>query len=392
MLDGEYQSGDASVTLEAIAENSLLLKSVDLFCGAGGFTLAAHNSGCNTVFAIENDKHAAMTFRRQFLRSGRSQTAFYEKSILDLDAGRLSAEHFPDGGCDLVLGGPPCQGFSRHRIGDAGVNDPRNQLILSYFKFVDALRTKAFLMENVPGMLWPRHAPFLEKFNTLAEKAGYDVYEPETIDARDYGVPQGRKRIFVLGIRRDLDRSSLVWPPEPSHGTRRSGLLPWNDCSSAFAAPPKNDPNDIHMNHGEELIRAFKATPRNGGSRKDSGRVLKCHEKHNGHKDVYGRIDPRKPAPTMTAGCINPSKGRFVHPTEHHGITARQAARIQTFPDNFVFEGGLTAAGKQIGNAVPVKLGEALISHLATWIRSLDEGTSEKNIQTAKPSGAYNAN
>jgi DNA (cytosine-5)-methyltransferase 1 len=118
------------------------------------------------------------------------------------------------------------------------------------------------------------------------------------------------------------------------------------------------------MQHSEQLIEVFRATPINGGSRSQSGRLLKCHEKHDGHSDVYGRINPMEPAPTMTTACINPSKGRFVHPTRHHGITVRQAARFQTFPDEFIFEGGLMAAGEQIGNAVPVVLGKALLLHI----------------------------
>lgn len=115
------------------------------------------------------------------------------------------------------------------------------------------------------------------------------------------------------------------------------------------------------MNHSQELIDVFMRTPINGGSRKDSGRILPCHGKHDGHKDVYGRIDPSVPGPTMTTACINPSKGRFVHPIENHGITLRQAARFQTFPDDYIFKGGLIAAGVQIGNAVPVLLGEVLL-------------------------------
>ena len=383
-MDGRHKTKDPAAESEAARIPRNLLKVVDLFCGAGGFTLAAHNSGCTTVFAVENDVHAATTFRKQFLHSSTCKTKLYEDSILDLDAKALAAEHFPDGGCDLVLGGPPCQGFSTLRIKGAGVNDPRNKLVLSYFEFVAALRPKAFLMENVPGMLWPRHASYLKKLYSLADQAGYDVFKPELIDARDHGVPQRRKRIFVLGIRRGLDQSTLSWPPKPTHADNGLGLEQWASCSAAFTPAPQNDVNDIHMNHGDELIKAFKATPPNGGSRQESGRVLKCHEKHNGHKDVYGRIDPNKPAPTMTTACVNPSKGRFVHPTEHHGITARQAARIQTFPDDFVFHGGLTAAGKQIGNAVPVLLGEALISHICGWIRSLDGRAHEKTGAAAQ--------
>jgi DNA (cytosine-5)-methyltransferase 1 len=115
------------------------------------------------------------------------------------------------------------------------------------------------------------------------------------------------------------------------------------------------------MKHGKELAETFARTPHNGGSRSDSGRILRCHENHVGHHDVYGRIDPSVPAPTMTTACINPSKGRFVHPTEDHGITLRQAARIQSFPDWFNFEGGLMAGGVQVGNAVPVDLAKALL-------------------------------
>ena len=224
-------------------------------------------------------------------------------------------------------------------------------------------------MENVPGMLWDRHAFALRRFYREGALAGYDVDQAIIIDARDCGLPQRRKRVFILGIRRGIDTSALAWPPRKTHGSevaRRSNpeLLPWVNCTSAFCAAPPGDANDVHMSHSQELVDAFRRTPANGGSRKDSGRLLDCHKNHDGHKDVYGRIDPGKPAPTMTTACINPSKGRFVHPVEHHGITVRQAARIQTFPDTFNFSGGLIAAGQQVGNAVPVELGRQLIAHL----------------------------
>ena len=223
-------------------------------------------------------------------------------------------------------------------------------------------------------MLWERHAAALDRFYLEGALAGYDVRDAVIVDARNYGIGQRRKRVFVLGIRAGLDASDLTWPPAPTHGseTARKGnpdLLPWVNCASAFADAPAGDENDVHMMHSEELMEAFRKTPANGGSRQDSGRVLPCHLAHDGHNDVYGRIDPLQPAPTMTTACINPSKGRFVHPIEHHGITVRQAARIQTFPDDFVFGGGLMAGGKQVGNAVPVELGRQLIVHLLPLLR-----------------------
>jgi DNA (cytosine-5)-methyltransferase 1 len=247
-------------------------------------------------------------------------------------------------------------------------------LIHRYFEVVAHLKPKVFLMENVPGILWKRHAEYLELFYAMAKKSGYRVHKPAVLDARDFGVPQRRKRVFILGIASDLP-DIAVWPPPPTHGNakavkRDNTLTPWIPCADAFLGAPKGDENNVHMRHTQELVDAFARTPANGGSRRDSGRLLKCHVEHDGHKDVYGRIDSYQPAPTMTTACINPSKGRFVHPTQNHGITARQAARIQTFSDEFIFFGGLMAAGIQIGNAVPVTMGEAILRPIRIFIES----------------------
>lgn len=336
---------------------------IDLFAGAGGFSLAARKAGLRVRLAIELDRHAVSTYRAN-LCDGKRPTRLIEGDISTMDAGAVRDSVFrPGERCDLVLGGPPCQGFSMHRIKDAGVGDRRNDLVNVYFDFVKAFRPRAFLMENVPGMLQPRHAPHLASIRRHAAEAGYRLFDPVILDARDFGVPQRRKRVFLLGVEGGVDVEGLEWPPKPTHG--REGGRPWVPCSAAFASPAlSGDPNDLHMRHNDELVEAFARTPPNGGSRSSSGRVLDCHKEHDGHSDVYGRIDPSQPAPTMTTACINPSKGRFVHPTLNHGITVRQAARIQTFPDDFVFHGGLMAAGQQVGNAVPVAMGEFLIRHL----------------------------
>lgn len=330
----------------------------DLFAGAGGLSLAAMNVGMNVRFAVEYNNHACDTYRTNLVRGG--WPVLYEKDINKLTPQKVSSDSkCPPKQCDLILGGPPCQGFSVHRINDAGVDDPRNKLILSYFRYVKFFRPKVFLMENVPGLLWPRHADYLRKFYNHAKSAGYSVYDPVTLEAADFGAPQRRKRVFVLGVRNGINLD-IQWPVAASYETKQ-----WKTAKAVFRRLPKGDENAVHMNHGPELVQVFKSTPKNGGSRKDSSRVLSCHNGHNGHKDVYGRIDPCRPGPTMTTACINPSKGRFVHPTEHHGIAVRHAARFQTFPDEFTFRGGLTAAGEQIGNAVPVVLGEAVIGEIA---------------------------
>ena len=356
-------------TSKGVAGEHAALNCVDLFAGAGGFSVAAAHAGLRVRLAIENDRHAVRTYRRN-LNNSPLAPEILEADITEINAAQVYRTFFPDGErCDLMLGGPPCQGFSIHRIKNAGVDDKRNDLIHTYFDFVRAFSPNVFLMENVPGMLWDRHRGALERFYEEGAKAGYDVQQAVILDARNFGLPQRRKRVFILGLHGGLDRSVLVWPPAATHGSdaareRNPHLKPWINCANAFLPAEVGDPNDIHMSHCDELVEAFRRTPPDGGSRAASGRTLPCHEGHNGHMDVYGRIDPRQPAPTMTTACINPSKGRFVHPVEHHGITVRQAARIQTFPDSFVFEGGLMSAGKQVGNALPVELGRQLIVHL----------------------------
>lgn len=360
------------------------LKCVDLFAGAGGFSLAARHAEIDVVAAIEHNAYACKTYRSNLVKDGHL-TTLYEKDILQLTPSEVLNSHFTEEvACDIVLGGPPCQGFSTHRINDSGVDDPRNELVLRYFEYVAVLRPKVFLMENVPGILWPRHERFLKTFYKEGRKAGYKIRKAVTLDARDYGVPQRRKRVFILGVRSDFVFKG-VWPPKPTHGDKAAlmkcpKLQTWVAADHVFVEPLlSSDSNAIHMNHSQEIVDVFRATPVNGGSRHQSGRVLPCHEEHSGHKDVYGRIDPTVPGPTMTTACINPSKGRFVHPTQNHGITVRHAARFQTFPDNFVFHGGLTAAGQQIGNAVPVLLGKVLLNEIKSGIQNGHQVFKEAN-------------
>jgi DNA (cytosine-5)-methyltransferase 1 len=350
--------------------------AVDLFAGAGGFSAGASAAEIIIGGAIEFNKHAAATYRANIKRPDGSAVNVIDDDIRTQSPSEaLALWKLKPGECDLIIGGPPCQGFSTHRIKDAGVGDTRNELLARYFEYVDELRPRVFLVENVPGLTWARHSDFLQGFLDLAEEAEYDVAPPVVLNAADYGVPQSRKRVFILGIdrRRPLE---IAWPPAPTHHApsvalaARGTRAPWRSCAHAFDRTEEGDALDIHMKSGPDLVAVFKSTPLNGGSRSQSNRTLACHAEHSGHKDVYGRIDPAKPAPTMTTACINPSKGRFVHPTEHHGITARQAARIQTFPENYTFVGGLMAAGQQIGNAVPVALATALLKPIEAAIRA----------------------
>ncbi len=350
------------------------ITAIDIFCGAGGFSLAAQQLNIKVIAAIENDKHACETYENNFIKNKTDKSKLYKNDVLEIDPAQLLTDlKLSPGELDIFMGGPPCQGFSTHRIKDAGVNDPRNRLLKRYFDFVETIKPKTFIVENVSGLLWPRHKKHLKTFYRLAKKAGYIVEKPVVLDAKNFGVPQNRKRVFILGHHKDLELN-FDWPPKQTHfalknGEKPNGKLYHLPASTVFASPlDANDPNNIHMEHSAALVKVFESTPKNGGSRNQSCRKLPCHKGHNGHKDVYGRIDPKKSGPTMTTGCVNPSKGRFLHPTKNHGITVRHAARFQTFPDNFIFSGGLMASATQVGNAVPIKLGHKVIEKIIEYL------------------------
>lgn len=382
------------------------LTAIDLFSGAGGFSLAAYNAGIEVLAAIELDQHAAETYHHNLVDRLGAPTQVFAEDITKVDIDSMMRyQGLKCGDLDILLGGPPCQGFSSHRINDAGKDDPRNALLLRYFDFVEKLNPKAFLVENVPGLLWPRHAEYLNKFLELSRKHNYQIISdaPLILNARDYGVPQNRRRAFILALRKDIPYGNLLWPPLATHF--QSGITPWKTASTVFAKPAQiilnqferrlvekykyteasakscidnlvwgpelseTDPCNLHMQHSVELTELFRNTPLIG-DRMESGRELVCHQDYSGHKDVYGRVYPHLPSNTITTGCNNPSKGRFVHPWLNHGITLRHAARLQTFPDDYIFTGGSMAIAKQIGNAVPVKLGETLISAISAILKS----------------------
>lgn len=380
-------------------------KAIDLFSGAGGFSLAALELNIKILSAIEFDKHACETYKKNIINQQKEPCLLFNNNIMDIDPiAMMNTLGLLEGELDIIIGGPPCQGFSSHRIKNSGVNDPRNNLLIRYFDFVSAYKPKLFLVENVPGLLWERHQSYLNDFKSLAQKNNYQLVGPLKLNAKDYGVPQNRSRVFILGVRNDINFNQNIWPPKPTHFEKKQPY--WLNASSVFEKPSKsilgkitdvlgsdivvnlkfnehqhdkNDPLQISMNHSESMLERFSMTPINGG-RYDIDFRLPCHaHNYRGHSDVYGRVRLAQPGPTITTGCFNPSKGRFLHPWENHGITLRHAARFQTFPDKFIFLGGIISQGKQIGNAVPVLLGKALLSSCIEILKNNEQNSNAKS-------------
>ena len=252
---------------------------------------------------------------------------------------------------DVVIGGPPCQGFSRlNRNSDA--SDPRNRLWRHYYRLLESLAPRVFVLENVPGLL---SSPEFLKFHSRATAAGY-VVDAKVLNAADYGVPQHRKRAFVVGA---LHRPATL--PAPS-GRRRTV----RDALRGLPRKPTNRNLHLERQPSKLSLSRYACVPI-GGNRFDLPYALlpDCwRRKKTGSTDVFGRMWLDKPAPTIRTEFTKPEKGRYLHPTADRSITLREGARLQTFPDWFKFAGSSVHVARQIGNAVPVRLARAIALHL----------------------------
>jgi DNA (cytosine-5)-methyltransferase 1 len=330
--------------------------AIDLFAGCGGVTEGLKQANFKVLAAVDIDPVATETYRLNH-----KKVKLYKNDIRQVDACALT-KLIPKGReLDLLTVCAPCQPFSsqnRHRT-----NDQRASLILESGRFIKELLPKVIFFENVPGLAESSVFSDLQKILT---DEGYSAIEPVVIDAADYGVPQRRPRFIYIATR--LPKPISIPTPTTSGNNRIT-------VRKAIGELPKlnsgeKDPHDrLHAarKHKPIALERLSYIPKDGGSRSSlpDDLQLECHKSHNGHKDVYGRMAWDSVAPTLTTGCTNITRGRFAHPSENRGITVREAARLQTFPDDYEFYGNLEQIATQIGNAVPV----AMMKNIATYIK-----------------------
>lgn len=341
-----------------------MLQFVDAFCGAGGLSLGFHSAGWNTALAFDNDPIAVETFNNNL--GGRA---------VILDAAVTTGRRLLDlcglapGECDLLAGGPPCQGFSLQRRG--GRNDVRNELVLRYLDWIAELRPRTFLLENVPAIRSIRGGHLLDEVCALAERLGYATHL-ETLDAADFGLPQVRRRAILVGVTKGRP---FEWPTRvPARRTVR-------DAIADLPSPPEDgSPHpDVANHYREGRLSAInreriRAVPEGGGREHLPPHLqLECHKSGHRHLDTYGRMAWDRPAPTITARFDSFTRGRFGHPVEDRSITLREGARLQSFPDSFVFTGNREDGARMIGNAVPPSfaalIAESITASLAPLLR-----------------------
>lgn len=319
------------------------LQAIDLFSGCGGLSLGLKKSGFDVIAAVEIDSLAAETYAQNH-----KNTKLIEQDIRKINPTKLMKDlGLKKGDLDLIAGCPPCQGFSTLRTNrkTVAVQDYRNNLMFNFLDFVRAFLPKAIMMENVPGLAKGRRiAKFVSELKSLGYEVKFDV-----LNVAHYGVAQRRKRfILVAGHKRSIDFAKPA-----------KKMITVGDALKGLESPLKSfDPAHNHGEKRNEKIREMISyIPLNGGSRTSLPKRLqmKCHQKTKGFLDVFGRIKWDDVGPTITGGCINPTKGRFLHPFENRTITVREAALIQSFPKSYYFSmrKGKHGAALMVGNALP---------------------------------------
>ena len=330
------------------------MTAIDLFCGAGGLTLGLRRAGWEVVAGVDADEAVRETYE-----SNNPGVRFVSADIRSVSEQEVRTLVGAVPAADLLLAGcAPRQPFSKQRR--AGLRKRGNATLLGQFaRLVRALEPRVVLMENVPGIAAvPGFSSFRRFLKTLRD-CGY-ACDHGVLNACEFGVPQHRRRHVLLAAR-----GPAVKLPSPAQSG--SSAVTVRAAIGRFPAIDAGDGTSFIPNHcaarlSEPNLQRIRATPPDGGSRRDwpERLTLDCHSRTSGFSDVYGRMWWDRVAPTLTSRCNSLSNGRFGHPEQDRAISLREAAALQTFPDDYEFFGTRNRIARWIGNAVPVKFAEAL--------------------------------
>lgn len=376
-------------------------EAIDIFSGCGGVSCGLSLAGFKIKSAVEIERRAVDTYL--------SYTPLNRVNVLNEDICNLKGEQILKAAkikkddIYLFAGCPPCQNFSRQNPLNKNKSiDERKKLLFEFLRLIEEIMPPFILMENVPGIKADFNKEILNEFLERLKK--YYYVKEDILNAADYGVPQVRKRFVLHAVRNDINEELKTFGfsfdlPDATHDKRgNKGLQKWKTVREAIedlpvikAGEEYEDDGKIH-NHkcaglSKTNLKRIKIIRENGGSRNGlpDELILDCHKKKDGngnvfsgHGDVYGIMDPDKPAPTITGGCLCYSKGRYGHYSQDRAISIREAARLQTFPDDFVFSNSLTDSALQIGNAVPIDLVKASGKVFKAAIRSIKINRAKK--------------
>ncbi len=339
------------------------MKVIDLFAGVGGLSQGFKMAGFDIIAAIEKDKDISYSYKMNH-----SETEVYTDDIQNID---IEATLFPYKKITtVVIGGPPCQGFSQ-KGKRKSINDSRNFLFQYFVKVISYLQPKYFLMENVPNLLTTEKGYFKRELEEIFQSLGYSL-DIKVLNASDFGIPQNRRRAFILGKlgKRRIDLplsngiSTTIWDAisDLSFLESGEGSLTQNyifPIKSKYQEKLRNSEilyNHIATKHTEKAIERLKLIPPEG----DKSHLPQSELTKSVYSGTWCRMKKGKKSVTITTRFDTPSSGEFTHPFLNRALTVREAARIQSFPDSFIFYKSKSSQMKQVGNAVPPLLAKEI--------------------------------
>lgn len=347
-------------------KNSKTLKAIDLFSGAGGMSIGASMVGIEVIVAVEYDKHAAATFKANHPKS-----EIITKDIREVIFDEKYKNPF------LLFGGPPCQGFSTSNTKTRNSENTNNSLFYEYIRQVKELTPQWFVFENVEGIKSFEKGTVIDKLEEEFEKLGYKT-KWNVLMASDYGVPQSRNRFFMVGNRLGLD---FIFPekhkkvvtvndaiedlPKLNNGDSYDNLDYKDITANSYAKLMRGNSKMVSQNYvsrnKDYVLERYKHIKPGQNWKAIPEELMKNYaDTKNCHSGIYKRLDPNSPSIVIA----NYRKNMLIHPFENRGLSVREAARIQSFPDNFVFKGTLSFQQQQIGNAVPPLLAKAIFKQI----------------------------
>lgn len=357
----------------------------DLFCGCGGMSLGFEQAGFECAGAIDKDEHAAETYASN-IGIEPIVDDITEYSADDL-LGEFDIER---GELDVLISCAPCQGFSQHRNKHDIEHDERNTLVSFSAELAVEMEPEFFVMENVPELVRGSKEKYWNRTYEILKQGGYLV-DYDILNAADYGVPQRRNRAIILA-RKGGRKVNLPSPTVNEHHTVRDAISHLPSIEPGKTHP--SDPMHRAPNHTQRIIEMLDLIPNDGGSWMD---IPEEHQDEywldsmkkrakNGDLgsfcDTYGRMHWDRPAGTVTRKSSTPSCGRYVHPEQNRNITVREAAVLQSFPEDWDFEGPFISWYEQNGNAVPPKLANEIAEQIKSLIPVREKGERQATFDT----------
>lgn len=382
-----------------------MLKVADLFCGTGGFSKGFENcesSNYITVFGIDLLPTSVETFKANHKHAFGVASDIRKLRNSDI----AETTKLRKGELDVVIGGPPCQGFSSIRpFRSSNDDDPRNSLFEEFASFVNYFRPKRLVLENVVGLATHKKGTTIQQIQECFHELGYET-DWRILNAAHYGVPQKRERLIMIGSQ----SAAKITFPKPTHhftgktighkiksrhvsigstnGLFSEDLLAAITAYEAISDLPPIKSGEVSNFYKIDPINGYQADRRKNASQlthhkatkhspqmleiiKHSGDNIRCIPKHlitSGFSSSYSRIAKNEPSVTITVNFVHPASNRCIHPTQNRALTVREGARLQSFDDDFAFVGSRTQIAKQIGNAVPPLLGKAIAREVSIGI------------------------